>query len=88
MYCLIIGPNTNGSQFFITTVATPWLDGRHTVFGKLVDGHNILKAIENSKTDSSDRPMEKVVIADCGVFNESTPSYEHLAPPGDNKVEL
>ena len=40
------GPNTNGSQFFITHVATPWLDGKHTVFGKLVDGSDVLFAIE------------------------------------------
>jgi peptidyl-prolyl cis-trans isomerase B (cyclophilin B) len=40
------GPNTNGSQFFITHVATPWLDGKHTVFGKLVDGFDVLYAIE------------------------------------------
>ena len=40
------GPNTNGSQFFITHVATPWLDGKHTVFGKLIDGFDVLYAIE------------------------------------------
>lgn len=56
------GPNTNGSQFFVTTVATPWLDGRHTVFGEVVEGMDVVHAIENTKTGSMDRPAEAVVI--------------------------
>lgn len=56
------GPNTNGSQFFVTTVATPWLDGRHAVFGEVVEGMDVVHSIENSKTGPMDRPVEAVVI--------------------------
>lgn len=59
------GPNTNGSQFFITTVVTSWLDGKHTVFGKVVEGLNIVKAIE-AQGSQSGKPKVNVVIADCG----------------------
>ena len=57
-----VGPNTNGSQFFVTTVPTPWLDGRHTVFGEVVEGMDVVHSIENSKTGPMDRPVEPVVI--------------------------
>lgn len=61
------GANTNGSQFFITTAATPWLDGRHVVFGKVVDGMDVVRRIEKLKTNSRDRPVKTVKIADSGV---------------------
>lgn len=63
------GPNTNSSQFFITTVATPWLDGRHVVFGKVVEGYDVVKKIEAVGTRSGS-PTAKVVIADCGQVNK------------------
>ena len=56
------GPNTNGSQFFITTVATPWLDGKHTVFGKVVAGTDTVRAIEDIPTGDEDRPSKDIRI--------------------------
>src|SRR5438445_13527789 len=62
------GPNTNGSQFFLVTAEEcPWLDGKHTVFGQVVDGMDVLDALESIATDHADRPRKPQVIEHVGL---------------------
>jgi peptidyl-prolyl cis-trans isomerase A (cyclophilin A) len=56
------GPNTNGSQFFITTAATPWLDARHSIFGQVVEGQEIVDKISMTERNAQDRPLNDVII--------------------------
>jgi peptidyl-prolyl cis-trans isomerase A (cyclophilin A) len=61
------GPGTNGSQFFITVVPTPWLNGKHTIFGEVIEGADVVDLISRVKTGSQDRPVEDVTIESVTV---------------------
>jgi peptidyl-prolyl cis-trans isomerase-like 1 len=62
------GPNTNGSQFFITLAPTPWLDGKHTIFGRVTRGMGVVKRMGLVRTGAEDRPIEEVRIVRAGVL--------------------
>ncbi|MFW6189757.1 MAG: peptidylprolyl isomerase [Planctomycetota bacterium] len=78
------GPNTGGSQFFITLDATPWLDGKHAVFGRLMDGVEVLHRIGSVETDEKDRPVEPVTIESIGIFRDGEPVEG--VPPEPEKI--
>jgi peptidyl-prolyl cis-trans isomerase A (cyclophilin A) len=63
------GPGTNGSQFFVTTAETPWLNGKHTIFGQVTDGYEVVDAIGKAATGPNDRPVQDIVIERIDVVD-------------------
>lgn len=81
------GKNTNGSQFFITFSATPHLDGKHTVFGRVESGYDICQKIEKLRTNNQDMPYERVVIASCGEIKPKEEVKKQETPKEETKHE-
>lgn len=84
------GPNTNGSQFFITEIATPWLDGKHTVFGAVVNGLDVIDTIANVEKGPQDKPKTDVVLEKVSVFTKGDEykNYDAAAIFNDGKSKI
>ena len=82
------GPGTNGSQFFVTTVPTPHLDGKHVVFGEVLAGKSIVRQVENLPTGANDKPEKECVITDCGEIAEGTNIEEFTKKVPDSTGDM
>ncbi|GJN74633.1 peptidyl-prolyl cis-trans isomerase b protein [Purpureocillium lilacinum] len=88
------GPDTNGSQFFITTIITSWLDGRHVVFGEVLEGYDIVDKIQNVKTQPGDKPEKTVKIVKSGELEvppeglQGQADWASGAAPSDNSATV
>ena len=81
------GANTNGSQFFITLKDTPWLNGKHVVFGQVIKGMDVVKEVEAVETDGQDKPKVSVVIENCGEIKEETKEEKPQETKNEEKKE-